>query len=97
MPQSTKPTAKNHRLEARISRDQKRLIERAAQLRGRTVTDFVITEIQEAAAATIREFESLQLGEEARDSFMQALLNPPAPNPATKAAMARYKKQVKSR
>ena len=95
MPSSPKPAVKNQRLEARITREQKRLIERAALLRGRTVTDFVVTEIQQAAAATIREFESLQLRDEAREHFMQALLNPPAPNAAAKAAMARYKKRIK--
>lgn len=95
MPQFSKPHLRDQRLEARITRDQKRLIERAAQLRGSTVTDFVVSEIQEAAAATILEFEVLQLRAEARDQFMQALLNPPAPNRAAKAAMARYKKRVK--
>jgi uncharacterized protein (DUF1778 family) len=95
MPQSSKPHLRNQRLEARITKDQKRLIERAAQLRGSTVTDFVVNEIQEAANATIRQFESLELREKARELFMQALLNPPPPNRAARAAMARYKKRVK--
>ena len=95
MPQSAKTSLKNERLEARLTRDQKRLIERAAQLRGRTVTDFVVDEIQAAAVAVIRESETLQLSEQAREEFVHALLHPPAPNSAAKAAMARYRRRVK--
>ena len=79
------------RLEVRTTSAQKRLIERAAQLRGTSVTDFVVSNIQAAAAETIREFESLFLRDEAREIFVKALLNPPQPNKALKAAAARHK------
>lgn len=79
------------RLEVRTTSDQKRLIERAAELRGTSVTDFVVSNIQAAAAETIREFESLSLRDEARKIFVKALLNPPEPNEALKAAVARHK------
>ena len=95
MPQTLRALIRDQRLEARVTRDQKHLIERAAQLRGTSVTDFVVAEIQEAAAATIREFEILQLRNAAREVFVQTLLNPPEPNAAANEAMARYKKRVK--
>lgn len=79
------------RLEVRTTSAQKRLIERAAELRGTSVTDFVVSNIQAAAAETIREFESLFLRDEAREVFVQALLNPPEPNEALKVAAARHK------
>jgi len=79
------------RLEIRTTSAQKRLIERAAQLRGTSVTDFVVSNIQAAAAETIREFESLFLRDKAREVFVKALLNPPQPNKALKAAAARHK------
>ena len=79
------------RLEVRTTSAQKRLIERAAQLRGTSVTDFVVSNIQAAAAETIREFESLFLRDEAREVFVKSLLNPPQPNKALKAAAARHK------
>ena len=40
---------RGERLEARITADQKSLIEHAAALQGRTVTDFVLTSVQDAA------------------------------------------------
>ena len=79
------------RLEVRITSAQKRLIERAAELRGTSVTDFVVSNIQVAAAETVKEFESLFLRDEAREIFVKALLNPPEPNEALKAATARHK------
>ena len=82
---------KQERLEARVTRQQKRLIERAAYLRGTSVTDFVVASAQQAATATIRDSETLSLRDEAREAFVNALLNPPAPNPAARAAARRYK------
>ena len=79
------------RLEVRTTSAQKRLIERAAELRGTSVTDFVLSNIQAAAAETIREFESLFLRDEAREVFVKALLNPAQPNEALTAAAARHK------
>ncbi|MCE3288874.1 MAG: ribbon-helix-helix protein, partial [Caulobacter sp.] len=36
---------RDERLETRVTADQKRLIERAAALQGRTVTDFVLSSV----------------------------------------------------
>src|SRR5689334_1950208 len=86
---------KHQRLEARITPDQKHLIERAAQLRGTTVTNFVVASAQQAATDTIREFEVLTLRDRARTVFVNALLNPPVPNQAAQAAARRYKAQLR--
>jgi uncharacterized protein (DUF1778 family) len=94
MPQTMRVPIRSERLEARVTSAQKRLIEHAAQLRGTSVTDFVVTNLQEAAAATIRDFETLCLRDEERELFVHALLNPPEPNDAAKAAVARYKENM---
>ena len=44
---------RGERLETRITADQKRLIEHAAALQGRTLTDFVLTSVQDAARRAI--------------------------------------------
>ena len=94
MPQTKRDPSRPARLEARVTRAQKRLIEHAAELRGTSVTDFVVTNLQEAAVATIRDFETLSLRDEERELFVHALLNPLEPNDAAKAAAARYKEQM---
>ena len=88
-----KNSAKLERLEARISREQKRIIERAAGLRGTSVTEFVVASAQQAATTTIKDYEMLRLHGEAREAFVNALLNPPAPNAAAKRAVNRYKQR----
>src|SRR5947209_9692318 len=85
---------KQERLEARVTPDQKRLIERAAQLRGTTVTEFVVVSAQQAAREIIKDFEMLSLRGEAREAFVNAILSPPAPNQALRVAAQRYKKQM---
>jgi uncharacterized protein (DUF1778 family) len=85
---------KQQRLEARITPDQKRLIERAAELRGTTVTEFVVASAQQAAADTIKDFEVLTLRNQARKVFVNAILNPPFPNETARAAAPRYKSQL---
>ena len=85
---------KEERLEARVTPAQKQLIERAAALRGTSVTEFVVVSAQEAAINLIKDFEVLSLRDEAREVFINAILNPPAPNEAARIAAERYKKDV---
>ena len=82
---------KRDRLEARVSLDQKRLFQRAAALRGQTLSDYVVSTVQRDAEETVREHEILTLS--ARDShiFVETLLNPAGPNDALRAAFEDYK------
>jgi len=85
---------KEERLEARLTPEQKNLIARAAALRGSSVTEFVVASAQQAASETIKDFELLTLHDSARDVFVRAILNPPAPNAAARSAARRYKKET---
>lgn len=91
---SRRRSRKLSRLEARVTPDQKKLIERAAHLRGTTVTEFVVVSAQQAATETIKEFETLVLRDQAREIFVNAILNPPPPNEAVRAAARRYRELV---
>ena len=85
---------KEERLEARVTSAQKDLIERAAALRGTSVTEFVVASAQEAATTTIKDFDALHLRDQAREVFINAVLNPPAPNDAARAAAERYRRHM---
>jgi uncharacterized protein (DUF1778 family) len=85
-----KPKPRNERLEARISRDQKALFQRAAELQGRTLTDFVIASARDAAVRTIDEMQTIRLNTDESRAFAQALLNPREPNAQLKIAAQRY-------
>ena len=72
-----KPTSvrmRAERLEARITVSQKALIEHAAALQGRSVTDFVLSSVQEAAAKAIDEHQRLFLSVRDGRAFVQALM-----------------------
>ena len=61
---ASKPTSgrtRAERLETRVTAEQKTLIERAAALQGRSVTDFVLTSVQDAARRAIEEHSQLAL------------------------------------
>jgi uncharacterized protein (DUF1778 family) len=87
-----KPSSKtrDERLEARISRDQKAMFQRAAELQGRTLTDFVIASVHDAAVRTIEDMRTIALDAEESRAFAEAVLNPRQPTPRLKAAARRY-------
>ena len=89
-----KASSRLERLEARITREQKRIIERAAGLRGTSVTDFIVVSAQQAATNTIRDYEMMGLRDAAHEVFVNALLKPPAPNAAAKRAARRYRRRI---
>lgn len=86
---------KPERLEARVTREQKQLIERAAELEGRSITDFVVASAQSAARQVIQDHEILKLTARDREVFVQALLNPPKPTDKLRQAVRRYKEEFR--
>lgn len=85
---------KRGRIAARITEEQKVLLQRAADLQGRSLSDFVIESAQRAAEAVIREREIITLSTEDSRAFAEALLSPPAPNERLRDAFARYQQEV---
>lgn len=92
-----KPHQGIERLEARISMDKKILLKQAAELSGRTLTDFVVNSACEAAVRVIQEYQQLHLTAVDRDVFIQALLNPPDASDNLRNAATQYKKDVESK
>lgn len=80
------------RLEARISTELRAMLQRAAELQGRTMTDFVVTAVQEAAQRAIEQAEVVRLTLENQQAFADALLSPPKPSPAMRRAFSRRRK-----
>ena len=84
------------RLEARISADLHSMLKRAAELQGRTMTDFVVTAVQAAARSAIEQAEVVRMSLADQECFAQALLSPPPPSPALDRAFARRSKLLRS-
>ena len=90
----TTDKARGARLEARISVAQKTVLQQAAALSGRTLSEFVVASAQEAASRVIQEHETIRLSRTEQIAFVSALLNPPQPNARLRKAAAAYRKQM---
>ncbi|MDO8691381.1 MAG: DUF1778 domain-containing protein [Dehalococcoidia bacterium] len=84
-------TVKSKRLEARVTAQQRELIQRAADVSGRSLTDFIVSSLQIAAEETLRAYQVIELTQRDTEAFVNSLLNPPAPNESLRAAARRYR------
>jgi uncharacterized protein (DUF1778 family) len=90
------PPHKHERLEARVTREQKELLQRAAALQGTTLTDFVVQSVQLAAERVIHDHAEVELNSLDSQAFVETLLNPPAPNEVLRAAAEYYRRVLAS-
>jgi len=72
------------------------MLKRAAELQGRTMTDFVVSAVQDAAQRAIEQAEIIRLSLADQECFAQALLSPSHPSPALERAFARRDKLLRT-
>ena len=87
------PPAKTYRFDARINEAQKLLIQRAADLEGRTMTDFVLDSAKTAAERVIERHDLLILTARETEAFVDAILNSSEPGPVLRRAARDYRKK----
>jgi uncharacterized protein (DUF1778 family) len=85
------------RVEARIAPDALAIVKRAAELQGRSVSDFIVAAAQDAARRTIEESQILRLSTEDQVRFVETLLNPPAPTEALRRARRAHARVIANR
>ncbi len=87
MPQERQRT---DRLAARIAPEALAMARRAAEIEGRSLSDFVVDAVQQAARKTIEDTHIIRLAAEDQLRFVEMLLDPPALNPAMERARAAH-------
>jgi uncharacterized protein (DUF1778 family) len=92
MPEDETRTAS---IEARFAPETLDAIKRAAEIQGRSVSDFVTTAIEEATARTIQLANVIELSPEDQLAIAEAILNPPEPSPALRRAFQRHRELIK--
>jgi uncharacterized protein (DUF1778 family) len=92
MSQAFSPTkaARTARIEARISPDALAVVRRAAEIQGRSVSDFVVAAAQDAARKAIEEAQIIRVSVEDQREFVNAI-NPPPLTPAMERAIRRHR------
>jgi len=65
-------------------------VRRAAEMQGRSISDFVVAAAQDAARKTIAEVEVIRLSREAQEQFVAMLLDPAPPTEAFLRSLERH-------
>ena len=83
-------------LAVRISTDLHSMLKRAAELQGRSMTDFEVTAVQDATQRAIEQAEIIRLSLADQVCFAQALISSQQPAPVLERASARRSKLLRS-
>lgn len=81
----------DERIDLRLSRDAKELIEHAAAIESISVSAFVVGNAMHGAKQVVAGHDRWVLSRRGSAAFVDALLNPPEPNDALKMAAEDYK------
>ena len=81
---------KKERIELRVTPSAKKLIQRAVAVSGLTTGDLAY----EGARRILEEHERMMLVGADREAFLDAVMNPPAPNAKLLAALKRHRKTL---
>lgn len=85
----------NARFDTRLSQEQKQFFERAAILGGyRSLTDFVLSTVQEKAKNIVEEREQVLASKKDSEVFFNALMNAEKPNKDLTDAVNQYKNKL---
>lgn len=82
------------RLEVRMDRNHKSLVEQAAEFLGQTLSAFTVSTLVEKAREVVQQHQGIQLTDRDRDRFLTMLDHPPRPNAALKKAAKRHSESV---
>jgi len=83
---------KTARFDAKLTIEQKELFLQAATLKGfRSLTDFVVSTVQEKAQIIIKEHSTILASQRDKDIFFNAILNPREPSAKLVEAANKYK------
>ncbi len=96
MPRISKTSA-TARLEARIPAQVYRRMQRAAKLRGMTLTGYLLATAGEDARRVVAEADIIRLTREDQVRFAEALINPPEPRARLVRAAKRHAQLIERR
>lgn len=91
---TTTEAPRTARVEARIAPDVLIVVRRAAELQGRSISDFLVTAAKEAAYRTIEENQIIRLSVDDQQHFAELLLNPQPLAPAMDRAFEAHARLI---
>lgn len=91
---TTTVTPRTARVEARIAPDALAIVRRAAELQGRSLSDFFVAAALKDAQRTIEDAQIIRLSVEDQQRFAELLIDPPPLAPAMKRALTARKRLI---
>jgi uncharacterized protein (DUF1778 family) len=91
---STQESTRTARVEARIAPEALAVVRRAAELQGRSVSDFLVAAALKDAHQTIEDAQIIRLSVDDQQRFAELLLNPPPLVPALQRALKARKRLI---
>lgn len=85
------------RIEARIAPSALAAVKRAAEIQGRSVSDFVVAAAQEAAERTIHQAQIVRLSLADQERVYELLTRPPKPTAGLRRAFEAHRKLIRNR
>ena len=82
------------RLNVRLRHDIKDRIEKAAAIRGKSLTEFAVAALTDVADDVLQHHQMTQLSDRDRDRFLALLDAPPRPNAALKRAAKTHRRLI---
>lgn len=86
-------SAKDCRIDLRVTQEQKELLERAASLKGISLSAYTLFHVLPVAKQDIDANERLVLSNRDRDLFMSVMENPPELKGKLKSAIHKYRQK----
>lgn len=87
---------KEKRIDLRVTQEQKHLLERAADLKGMSLSAYLLSHCLNLAQTELEAHHSLVLSDRDRDLFMELLKSPPTPTPSLREAMAKFQQEYQA-
>jgi uncharacterized protein (DUF1778 family) len=84
-------SAKNSRIDLRVTQEQKELLEKAASLRGISLSAYTLFHLLPVAKQDLEAHEKLILSDRDRDLFLSVMENPPELQGKLKTAIKKYR------
>lgn len=91
----TENRARTARLDTRIAPEALAIVKRAAEMEGRSVSDFVVSAARDAAERTIENHHRIRLSIDDQHRFLDLLLDPPEPADALRRAQQAHKDLIR--
>lgn len=86
-------SAKDSRIDLRVTQEQKELLERAVSLKGISLSAYILFHLLPLAKQDIDNYERLVLSDRDRDLFLSVMENPPELKGKLKEAINKYKEE----